>query len=583
MSRANVWFNSIVRALIVCSTGTGVLSAQIFQERYEQTPLVEVPELARELHREPSDTADNAPKLFRFVEGIDQAPTEFSPEEFAREIHDPFGLLLASMGADLPKTLDDVLTLMGPPGAATTPLSDQTAYVVSASGQIPISRAPNLIRRPRGIILRRDSQAKQAVFIAPAFRATSTLEIMSWDQTKQLFNFYERRFSNNDANRPVWLWKGDSSQGWDAETRESACFRCHRNGEVNMKELRLPWQNWHSQSSSIKPESISADSPLRTNPLFSIQPPSPFLRGGDQLEHIVNQWIARTNATKIERFQSGSLTVATVLEPFFLTTTGTLTSSVELSAPTGNRPIVMPTSMFIDQRGLVDIGGIVCDKMMDLTQKTVIPRSDYRRALVQLNFRLEDPGHYIESPGDTHFALLTSEVPRVDYDLVKQLVERNIVSRLMATNLMLIDFVNPVYSPIRNEIYKAMEQNISRGNENIDSDIKAFFEKLAKQNLPNPVRVEVEAFLARDAVSQPEFERIACQMIDAYLSNLIAEFEAGNFVQYMKLVAARHEAFRTSNHRLLIEDELLLAKTDPFPGLVMQPDGAVAPFPRINP
>ena len=551
----------------------------INEDRYDQRPMLDT-EVAPDVG---STTSEAIPSRFlRFVEGIDNGARPLSQADVDRDIQDPFGQLLLAQAPRLPKTLENVLDMIGPPGQP--PLGDQTTYIVSASGQITLDAAPNLTRRPRAVVLRRDDRAKDAVFIAPSMRDDGALEVMGWDPNKGLFNYYERRFVRNDPNEEVWIWKGDGSQAWDEATRNHACFRCHRSGEINMKELRLPWQNWHSQSATIKPDSIPPDSPLRTNPIFSIEPPSPFLNRGEDFERIANQWITNSNRTKIERIKIGDLDDAAALLPFFQTTTGQLKSSVEQSAPTGTNPITLPVAMFIDQRGLLDMGGLFCDRMSDLPAAIKIPRSTYRQALAALNFRLEDPGKYLERPGDTHFALLTSEVPRVDFDLIDQMVKNRLIARQTAVNLMLIDVENPVYSKIRAWIYdrlKADETTLFDGS--FDEGLIDFLQRLDSLNTPENVRQEIVEFLTRQTLSGPDFEAKACERVNHYLRGVVAQFKTGNTLQYMRLIASRHRDFSNSDHARLIESQLLLPKSDPISGLAMRRDGTVGPSPLANP
>lgn len=566
------------------AAGSPTAEAQVHQDRYIETPLLDLG--APSALSSPRVAATNGsvpPSFLRFIEGRDTSPRQLTKDEIARELSDPFGRLLANAPAPLPGTLTEVLKLIEAPESATAELRDQTVYIVSSTGQITLSEAPDLIRRPRGIVLRRDDQARQAVFIAPSFRETSTLEVMGWDENKDVFNYYERRFAGQGDDNPIWLWKGDSSQAWDAQTRDQACFRCHRNGEVNMKELRLPWQNWHSQSATIKPDSIPDDSPLKTSPVFAISSSNPFLRGGDEFERVINHWISRSNATKIAKFEAGALDVSVVLEPFFKTTTATLTSSIEQSAPLVGPPIAVPVSMFIDNRGLIDVGEVICTSMTGLSEQVTIPRQKYRDALAALNFRMEDPGNFLKSPGDTHFALLTSEVPRVDFDLMQQLAGRGLLSKKTAANLMLIDLVNPVYSPVREGIWEKIRPDLQDiGNAPLDAEIVAVFEKLLPTLEGGPIKDALAGYLDRSSLTAPEFEAEACRIVDAYLSGVTTEFESGRFQQYMQLIASRHDAFRNSGHRHLIETELLLPKTGPFSGLTMRSDGTVGRSPLAD-
>ncbi|MEF2549475.1 hypothetical protein VQ045_20290 [Aurantimonas sp. E1-2-R+4] len=574
---------------LAVASGLSVAAIEIIDDRYDMAPQFE--SLRKELEGMGVDSATDSDsgRLLRFVEGIDPQARVFLDTEIATELNDPFGLLLVTVANDAPGSVEEVLDLIGPPDAQSSALPDQTVFIVHESGQILLSEAPDLKRRPRAVILRRDAMARQAVFIAPSMRDAGTLEVMGWDTTKQAFNFYERGL--DPGQRPVWQWKGDSSHAWQAETRSHACFRCHRNGEVNMKELRVPWQNWHSQTSSIKPESIAPDSPLRTSPIYAIRPENRFLRGGDELERIINQWIRRTNATKLASYRNGRIGIETLLEPFFRTTTLTLTTSTEQSQSVGGLPIGLPVSFFIDQRGLLDTGELFCPSMLTFADDIRLPRAEYRSYLQMFGFRLEqfDPASgspsYSESPGDTHFAFPASEVPRVDYDMISQMVSAGIVSRRMAANLMLIDYPNPVYSPVRGALYTMLRDKplTAVPGDQLDNALVAFFGQVVHDPAaPDEVISAASAALERWELPQDQWETRACELIDSYLGHVAAKAAAGDAGSFFKLLASRYAALRASDHFTLVESQLLFPNTDPFSGLVLRASGDVEPTPLIG-
>jgi hypothetical protein len=557
-----------------------LLSQQIVDTRYDSAPRVHGLDIEGSSLASHGEGTEPSPRqgFLRYVEGLDASPRPMTEAEVATEIRDPFGMLLAESDAALPGDVTGVLALLGPPGMSSSTLPDQTVYIVHEAGQIPLAQAPDLVRRPRAVILRRDERAREAVFVAPSMREAGTLEVMGWDPGKGVFNFYERALGTDDA--PIWIWKGDSSHAWRTQTRSHACFACHRNGEVNMKELRLPWQNWHSQSANIKPESIPEDSPLRIDPLYAIEPPSAFLRGGEELEDIVNQWIARSSASQIARFRAGKLGPEFLIEPFFRTTTLNLATSIEQSDSVATTPIPLPVSFFIDQRGLADVGTLFCPRMLTLANEVIVPRNEYRAMLQKFGFRLEEPGAYTLAPGDTHFAFAAPEVPRADFERVSQLVAGGLVSRQTATNLLLVDFPNPVYSPIREALWNAWQKqspNVTPGA-SLDEALHTVLTAVsAAPDTPASVRAEAEAFLSRATLDEPNFKAHACTLIDAYLGAVAARLAAGEVEDYFRLLASRYAAVATSEHSALVESHLLFPKTDPFSGLVMRPSGTVEP------
>ncbi len=568
--------------LLLCATtllGAPIasLAQQIDVDRYERAPVITEdllpPVSEKGLLEDPEQVP---PNFIRWIGGLDQTPVAITPEMAARDLQDPFGEALLSQTNILPADVETVLKMLGEPDLPDTALSDQTVYIVSASGQITVEQAPDLPRRPRAVILRRDDRAQEAVFVAPSMNQLGTLEVMGWDAQKGLFNYYERVLLDPSGPQFAWIWRGDSSHAWRDETRDHSCFVCHRSGEVNMKELRVPWQNWHSQSATIKPESIPADSPLRLNPIFAIEPPSSFLRGGDEFERVTNQWIAKSNKTRVDRIENGELDVLHAVRPFFETSTAQLISSVEQSSANSNEPITFPAAMFVDQRGFSDIGELFCDGFSEFAKKIKMPRDDYREGLTTLGFRLTAGGSFDERPGDTYFAMTTSEVPRVDFDAINQMVLGGLISKRTATNLMLIDLENPVYSPVRSWIFEHLRTTLMvEEDTGLDQAVTMALAALDVRTTPQVVRLELTEFSARDALSSTAFETAACKRLDNFLGSVARNFEEGSGLEYIRLVGSRHKALLSSDHASLVESPLLLPVSDVPAGLVMQRAGTV--------
>jgi len=543
--------------------------------------LAPAPPAPQELDAAGARAAAAAPaRLLRHVEGLDSAPRAFDDGDVTRQLGDPFGKLLAGAGTRLPRTLADVLKLVDTLGTGPDRLAVQTIFLVSESGQITLAEAPTLARRARAVVVRLNSTAREAVFVAPSMRTDGdgVLEVMGWDGTKKLFNYYERRFAEPDT--PIWLWKGDSSHAWDAQTRNGACFRCHRNGEPVMKELRVPWQNWHTQSASIKPESIPPDSPLKTDPLFAIHPPSQFLQPADQFEKVVEQWIGNLNRSRIARYKSGESSIRNLLEPLFRTTTINLKPSIDPSAATGG-VIRVPWTFFYNTIALHDVGELPCDASTAFGQADPsLSRAAYNDALVRLNFRLEGPGGYHKQPGDTHFAFPVLEPARTDNDLIFNLVKEQVISRRFVATLLLVDAPNAVYSPIRQAMFALVPNWTIHeiGPAGLETRLADLFRDLhAAGGQPAPVHSGLSQFLALWNKPAASWEADACARLEGYLKNVGERWRAGDHLPYFRLLGARRDQFLASDHETLKESDLLLPKSDASPDLMMHEDGTVRP------
>lgn len=553
-------------------------AADAESDRYSHKPLVDFHHPKNSPVAASEALSATNPNVLRHVEGLDSAPRLFEPDEALRELGDPFGVRLLRQASPLPGTIRAVLAMLDADIANHDGLSDQTAYIVNESGQIPIDAAPTIARRARAVIVRRNSLASDIVFVAPSMRSDGTLEVIGWDPRKKLPNFYERRFASDAM--PVWIWKGDSTSGWRPETRDHACFFCHRNGEPVMKELRQPWPNWHSMNATVKPESIPADSPLRTDPLFSIVPPSPFLRSADQLELVMNQWIANVNQSRIAAYRNGNISSRALLEPLFRTTTVNLKSSIDPSISTGGR-IRAPWSFFLNLSGLNDSAGLTCDHAGAFGDiEPSVDRAVYKNVLSALDFRLEDGNVVISRPGDTHFAFAAPEVAKTDNELVSRLVSDALVSRRFAATMLLVDVQNPIYSTSRNALFSLVPtfRVTDLGGDELDaSAVSAFRAAKNAGNGDAVLKGALEEFFALWESPSTNWEKDYCGKVESYLRNVGARWRSGEVEPYFRLLGARRQTFFASDHQKLVESDLLFPKSTTNPVLRMHFDGSVAP------
>lgn len=521
-------------------------------------------------------------RLFRHVEGIDASPRTLSRPDTLRELGDPFGKAIAASGGALPSNVGQVLALLDA-GIGPGKLSNQTVFIVSETGQIPVQEAPQLTRSERAIVARSDASGRQIVFVLPAMRADGILEIMGWDARKNLFNYYERKFSGVDDG-VRWIWKGDSSHAWDPRTRNGFCFGCHRNGEPVMKEFKAPWQNWHSQNATIKDEAITEDSPLRKDPLFSVLAENRYLRKAENLENIVREWISRTNETQIAAFKAGKLSYRRLIAPLFRTTTINLQASQDVSEGSQG-PVRIPWSFFYNARALLDGAQLECDGARAFGQSIPeVPRQVYLEALAQLDFALhqsKDEVQYSKKPGDTHFAFLVPEPSQADVDLVFRLVDEDLVSRRLAATALLVDVPNPVYSQLREALLAAApDKKIAKGvpAAKLEAEFVAALRKLkASSATPAATQAGLREFFDLWDGRSGDWEAKGCGKLSTYLANVGRRWQAGDIAPYFKLLGSRREAFRASDHKKLEESQLLFPKSATTPGLVMHFDGSVGP------
>jgi hypothetical protein len=182
-------------------------------------------------------------------------------------------------------TLRDLLKIVDAAQGADA-LSDQQSFLVADGGQIPWSTVTQDVDRAFRFIVTRGvaGQAPPSLLVSTSddFDSVDTfLQVIGWDKLNGAFQFYERRGGS-------WVWAGSSWDALIAPTRGNGPFDSHVNGALNMKELKFPWINWHSEAATID-GAVAANDPLRNDPLWQMR------RGAELFEgHVarpgIQQW-----------------------------------------------------------------------------------------------------------------------------------------------------------------------------------------------------------------------------------------------------------------------------------------------------
>ena len=207
-----------------------------------------------------------------------------------------------------------------------------------------------------------------------------------------------------------------------------------------MKELRLPWNNWHSQAASIPREAIP-DTAIRDSALFVDKRPA------EELERSVRAWASQAISARVAEKATGKklLEAPRLVRALFETTTVNLTTSNSLSDATATAPLDLPTRFFVNSDLL---SAVLKVKIPPFSAK--IRRDHYLSAIDKFNFRLEQDAFVRK--GDTRFAFLVPEPAMEETSLLQQLVAKNVVTPHFALSVQLIDFQNPVFSQARAQL-----------------------------------------------------------------------------------------------------------------------------------
>ena len=500
--------------------------------------------------------AEDPPTISRLIEGIDSAPKTMPPGEIAEELNDPWATFVLRQGR-LPADLENILSTLNQPGSGG--FSVQRSFFVSESGHIPVSPDSSGLKREFRMVITRglpNSSLPDILISAPAGDRSGFIELMSWDANKKAFNFYRRTSDHN------WTWRGDSRDAFFNGSRNNGCFACHVFGVPIMKELRSPWNNWHSQSASIPPEAIPSEA-IRQGPLFRQK------KGAELLERTVAGWINLASKAQVENLSSQSISAkATVLlRPLFETTTANLTSSSEVSS--GSSPdLELPSEFFLDFE--------VLSKVLNLNTgqfNTKIKRDFYRNAIQKFQFHLQADS--FSRPGDTNFAFFVPERALEEAALIRHLIQQGIISEHFVISVLMVDFPNPVYSEKRARLLKYVpSETINPATSNLSARIaQAILAAAATSPDDSP-----EKQFAQNWRLSPDQLRIQSEeRLRKYLAAVEARLATSIAVEdYTRLAESRRRKFAPS--ALGVEAQLLFPKVNLTEGsLFMMPDGTVSP------
>lgn len=288
------------------------------------------------------------------------------------------------------------------------------------------------------------------------------IEAWGWDDNRGRFNYYQ--LDREQTGSLSWKFRGssDGADNLSPQAREGTCMLCHINGAPVMKELLLPWNNWHDAESVhyLEPGhpnswSVASDRKLdsdRLKPAYALfSSIVPAIRQFnsrriDALTHSVGDTVQVIDGKRL-------------LKPLFETTEFNIISSEQTSRlhpfssstdlPT--KEIQIPNSFFLNAN-LIAGGGLLNYQGLDITESrefasVAIQPADYENLVQAAGVKLAD-----RQPGDAHFAWLVPEPSHIDNDIVSQLIEREILPREFVAAVMAIDLETPILSPARKKL-----------------------------------------------------------------------------------------------------------------------------------
>ncbi|MBB2821640.1 UNVERIFIED_ORG: hypothetical protein GGD51_005134 [Rhizobium esperanzae] len=479
------------------------------------------------------DPLNDIPKasFVRYFLGRDDRPEAIETADVPKHVNDPFAQLILAAGFR-PLTLLDILDYLN---QATGPnaVSGQRLYRVADGGQIPWDAATaNLDRHLRLVVTRhRGEEAELFISSAPPFDSAEIfLQVFAWDPVSGAYNFYERR-------RGIWSWAGSSWEAFDPQMRGLGPFDSHVSGAPVMKELKLPWMHWHSQSALILDNILAPDDPLHNDPFYH----GSELRGGEDLELIVRAGVSRWTRSRFDRSISGGMLKDAKLffRHILSTTTVNLVTSPQQGAFLGDGEMLrLPTSFFLNSDCLLDELGLPAT-----IGRPKSPGTFYLDCLTTYGVELKDGP--VTLARDTPFAFAVPEPAFEDRTVLAELIRRGALSRRLAASLLMVDFTNPVFSIRREKLHRYIPEEIALdGGQTLNDSFVAAVQ--ASSEAAEPGSVEAE-FLTIWSANPAAWQDPMVAAIESYWTNLLRRLTtAAGFDEVFRLSESRRRQFRKS-------------------------------------
>jgi hypothetical protein len=483
--------------------------------------------------------------IYRFLLGKDREPLLLSPESFADEFHDPLAALVLAGRKPVPVTLRSLLAGLDAHNADALGLPVQNSFVVADGGQIPWSPETATLQRQLRFVITRAKQpgmpADLFISTSAMFDSTTTfLQVIGWDPVLNAYRFYDRRDG-------AWIFAGSSWDALVAPTRGKGPFDSHVNGALNMKELKIPWQNWHSEAAGIKDDVLDPADPLRTEQLWTARSPAEefertFIRPGIA-RWMQARFVACIDGRRIIRLPE-------FMRHALETTTVNLTSSV-----TENRQLAdlehftLPLTFFFNSDALLNTVGLEPDIR--------VPQVDaglYRECLKKFAVEITDGS--FRFPGDTHFVFLVPEAAFEDLVVLGSLISAPVVSLKLAACLLMVDFSNPGFSSRRAVLMKYVPASAGIGQSDL-TEFVAAVERASETLSPGTPEAE---FLSNWRLPDDEWQHAFARRIEGFMAHVDERLKsATGFTDIFRLAESRRREFR---RRPLAEFRLTMPVTN---------------------
>jgi hypothetical protein len=499
--------------------------------------------------------------LHRFVVGADAAPQRMSAAQ-VKALGDPFARLLLARG-NFPRTAEDVVEGIRAAVRKADPLRRLQTFVVGEGSQLPRAADSAAVdRNLRFIVTLGRGPDGPDVFVSVGDpKQVGGVEVMAWKRGAGGFNFYR-------STGRMWMFAGNSRDALQPRSRGKGPFESHPSGALLMKELKEPWNNWHSPLANIPVTAFAPGDRRRRHPWFTGRAPG----GAYALEFgAARPAITRWAQKRFARLRNQGGTVGRprqIMRQVIDTPTVNLVTSFRESRGLRDAGTVdLPASFFVD----VDAFSGILE--LDFPPPFNVSGKIYKRALEKFDVRLEDDRGFVQQ-GDTHFCFLAPERAFEDQEVLRELIRIGLVTKRLAACLLMVDPWNPIFSERRRSLLRHVPDSarIANRRSRFSAELADAILAAAKGAPAGSPEAEFAERWDAGAQFKRPFNRILKRYYDAVEEKL--ERQAG-FDAYFQLAEERRRRFK-EKMPIAQEFPLLLPRTNIAErGRFMKADGSV--------
>lgn len=373
--------------------------------------------------------------IHRFIVGQDENPQQLSADEAAQELGDPFATLVLLRG-EFPQTAEEVLEKLAAASGDGDPLSKRHSFVLGEGSQLP-EGAEARDEAIRFVVSTGADSDGPDVIMSLFHPQAGDVELMAWDRRSGGFNYYR-----TVGEPAAWVFAGNSRHALSDPTQGKGPFESHTSGAMLMKELEIPWNNWHSFEAEMPPTVFPPGDARATHPWFTEK------QGAEDCETAVAiPSMRRWARARFEKIVAEGGTVADprrVMEQVLGTPTVNLISSrAESRDPDAKEGVKIPPTFFVSSNALSSPAiGLASPPPFN------VPTANYRASLEKFEFALSNERGF-EQKGDTRFAFFVPERAREDDITLEMAIEFGLITPRLAAALLMVDFSNPIFSARR--------------------------------------------------------------------------------------------------------------------------------------